>query len=164
MLDRSKTERLFVSIGCHRGQHAGNRLERQDAPMRKLFLMLAAVTALAVAGPAGAATTKTVNIFGSAFSPKSITITEGDTVTWVNRDNANHQILGDKGQFVSAILRPRQTFSFTFNAAGTYTYKDELNRKLRGAVVVKGLPPTLTLAATSQFVVFGDKVTLSGAV
>jgi len=132
--------------------------------MRKLFLILAAVTALAVAGPAGAATTKTVNIFGSTFSPKSAAITEGDTITWVNRDNANHQILDDKGQFVSAILRPRQTFSFTFNAAGTYTYKDELNRKLRGTIVVKGLPPTLTLAATSQFVVFGDKVTLSGAV
>ncbi|MFL5925497.1 MAG: cupredoxin domain-containing protein [Gaiellaceae bacterium] len=132
--------------------------------MRKLFLMLAAVTALAVAGPAGAATTKTVNIFGSAFSPKSITITEGDTVTWVNRDNANHQILAQKGEFVSSILRPRQTFSFTFNAAGTYPYKDELNTKLRGTVVVKGLPPTLTLAVTSQFVVFGDKVTLSGAV
>jgi plastocyanin len=133
--------------------------------MRKLLLMLAvAVTALAIAGPAGAATTKTVNIFGSTFSPKSVTITEGDTITWVNRDNANHQILADKGQFVSAILRPRQTFSFTFNAAGTYTYKDELNAKLRGRVDVKGLPPTLTLAVTSQFVVFGDKVTLSGAV
>jgi plastocyanin len=132
--------------------------------MRKLILTLAALTALAVAGPAGAATTKTVNIFGSAFSPKSTTITEGDTVTWVNRDNANHQILADKGQFVSAILRPKQTFSFTFNAAGTYPYKDELNRKLSGTITVKGLPPTLTLAASSQFIVYGDQVTLSGAV
>src|SRR3954465_9350525 len=137
--------------------------ERQ-VTMRKLMLLaLAAVAAFAVAGPAGAATTKTVNIYGSAFSPKSITITEGDTVTWVNRDNANHQILAQKGEFVSSILRPRQTFSFTFNAAGTYPYKDELNTKLRGTVVVKGLPPTLTLAVTSQFVVFGDKVPLRGA-
>jgi len=131
--------------------------------MRKLILTLAAVTALAVAGPAGAAT-KTVNIFGSTFSPKTTTITQGDTVTWVNRDNTNHQILADRAQFVSAILRPKQTFSFTFNAAGTYTYKDELHPALKGTITVKGLPPTLTLAATSQFVVFGDKVTLSGAV
>jgi plastocyanin len=131
--------------------------------MRKLILTLAAVTALAVAGPAGAAT-KTVNIFGSTFSPKTTTITQGDTVTWVNRDNTNHQILADRAQFVSAILRPKQTFSFTFNAAGTYSYKDELHPALKGTITVKGLPPTLTLAATSQFVVFGDKVTLSGAV
>jgi len=131
--------------------------------MRKLILALAAVLTLAVAGPAGAAT-KTINIFGSGFSPASATITEGDTVTWVNRDNANHQILADKGQFVSPILRPNQKYSFTFNAAGTYTYKDELNRKLAGTITVKGLPPTLTFAASSQYVVFGDKVTLSGTV
>ena len=128
--------------------------------MRKLILALAAVTALAVAGPAGAAT-KTINIFGSAFSPKSATITQGDTVTWVNKDNANHQVLADKGQFVSPILRHNQSYSFTFNAAGTYTYKDELNpKRLTGTIIVKGLPPTLTLAASSQYVVYGDKVTL----
>ena len=88
--------------------------------MRKLLLTLAAVTALAVAGPAGAATTKTVNIFGSTFSPKSAAITEGDTITWVNRDNANHQIYADHGQFVSAILRPNQSFAFTFANAKQY--------------------------------------------
>jgi plastocyanin len=132
--------------------------------MRKLILALAAVVALAVAGPAGAATTKTINIFGSTFTPSSTTITEGDTVTWVNKDNANHQILADKGEFVSAILKPKQTYSFTFNAAGTYTYKDELYPKLKGTIKVNGLPPTLTLAASSQYVVHGDKVTLSGIV
>jgi plastocyanin len=131
--------------------------------MRKLILALAAVLTLAVAGPAGAAT-KAINIYGSTFSPKSTTITQGDTVTWVNRDNANHQVLADKGQFVSPILRPKQSYSFTFNAAGTYTYKDELNPKLTGTVKVNGLPPTLTLAASSQYVVYGDKVTLSGVV
>jgi plastocyanin len=131
--------------------------------MRKLILALAAVLTLAIAGPAGAAT-KTINIYGSTFSPKSATITQGDTVTWVNRDNANHQILADKGQFVSAVLRPKQSYSFTFNAAGTYTYKDELNRKLAGTIKVNGLPPTLSFAASSQYIVFGDKVTLSGTV
>ena len=131
--------------------------------MRKLFLAIAAVTALAIAGPAGAAT-KTINIYGSGFSSASTTITEGDTVTWVNRDTANHQILADKGQFVSPILSKNRTYSFTFNAAGTYTYKDELHPKLTGKIVVKGLPPTLTLAASSQYIVSGDKVTLSGVV
>src|SRR3954447_848012 len=109
--------------------------------MRKLILALAAVAALAVAGPAGAATTRTVNIY-SYFSPKSVTITEGDTVTWVNRDNANHQVLESNGRFVSAILRPGQKYSFTFNAAGTYRYKDELYPKMTGTITVKGAPAT----------------------
>jgi plastocyanin len=131
--------------------------------MRKLILAFAAVVALAVAGPAGAAT-KAINIYGSTFSPKSATITEGDTVTWVNRDNANHQILADKGQFASAILHPKQSFSFTFRAAGTYTYADELHPKIRGTITVKGLPPTLTFVASAPIVTYGTQATLSGVV
>jgi plastocyanin len=131
--------------------------------MRKLILAIAAVAALAVAGQAGAAT-KTINIYGYGFSPKSVTITEGDTITWYNHDNANHQVLADKGQFVSPILRPKQRFSFTFRAPGTYTYKDELHPKHTGKVIVKGLPPTLTMAASAPIVDFGTKATLSGVV
>jgi plastocyanin len=132
--------------------------------MRKLILMLAAVTALAIAGPAGAAT-KGINIYSTGFSPKSVTITEGDTVIWTNRDGAaNHQILADKGQFVSPILKKNQSFSYTFKAAGTYTYKDELHPKLAGTIIVKGAPPSLTLAASAPIVTYGTQVTLSGVV
>jgi plastocyanin len=131
--------------------------------MRTLIIILAALGALAAAGPAAAAT-KTINIYGSSFSPKNATITEGDTVTWVNRDNDTHQVLDNKGAFVSPILKPGQSFSFTFRASGTYNYKDELHPKLTGTLTVKGLPPTLTLAASAPVVVFGQKVTLSGVV
>ena len=133
--------------------------------MRKLSAALLIAGAVLVgAAPAGAATTKTVKVFGSAFSPKTVTVTAGDTVKWVNSDNDNHQIYADHGEFVSAILRPRQTFSFTFRAAGTYTYKDELHPKIRGTVIVKGAPPTLTLASSATYVVAGDKLMLSGIV
>jgi plastocyanin len=131
--------------------------------MRRFIVVLAALGALAAAGPAGAAT-KTVDINGSGFSPKSVTVTEGDTVTWVNKDNITHQVLENRGAFVSPILKPGQTFSFTFRAAGTYNYKDELHPKLTGTVTVKGLPPSLTLAASAPIVTFGTKVTLSGVV
>src|SRR4051812_39055308 len=118
--------------------------------MRRLVIGALALAALALPASAGAATTKTVNIFGSSFSPKTVTITAGDTIRWVNRDNANHQVYADKGQFVSPILGPNHVFSFTFRAAGTYTYKDELHPKqLTGKVVVKGAPPTLTLASSA---------------
>jgi plastocyanin len=133
--------------------------------MRTFTAALVLVAAILVGStPANAATTKTVRIYGSAFSPKSVTITAGDTIKWVNRDNDNHQIYADHGSFVSAILRPNQSFSFTFRAAGTYTYKDELHPKIRGTIVVKGAPPTLTLAASAKYVVAGDKLTLTGVV
>jgi plastocyanin len=135
-----------------------------SVPMRSLFLAtLSGIAALAFVAPAGAAT-RSVNIYGAGFSPSSVTITEGDTVTWVNKDNANHQVLADKGEFVSPILRPNQTFSFTFRAPGTYSYKDELYPRHTGKVVVKGLPPTLTLAASAPIVTYGTQATLTGAV
>jgi plastocyanin len=131
--------------------------------MRKLIIGTAAALALTIAAPATAAT-RSVSIFGSAFSPKSVTVTEGDTVTWTNKDNDLHQVLEDKGRFVSAILKSNQTFSFTFQAAGTYTYHDELHPKLKGTVIVKGAPPTLTFAVSQPYVTFGDQITLSGVV
>src|ERR671937_514241 len=110
---------------------------------RMLLTGLAAAVALIVAAPATAAT-KTISIFGSGFSPKSVTVTEGDTVVWQNKDNDTHQVLADRGQFVSAILRQGQSYSFTFKAAGTYPYHDELHPRLKGTITVKGAPPTLT--------------------
>ena len=82
----------------------------------------------------------------------------------MNADNANHQVLATKGQFVSAILKRGQKFSFTFTLAGTYALQDELHPKLTGKIVVKGPPPTLTLAASAPIVVYGTKVTLTGVV
>jgi plastocyanin len=131
--------------------------------MRKLIGVLTVLAALAVAGPAGAAT-KGVNIFASGFSPKSITITQGDTVTWTNRDTADHQILASHGEFVSAILHRGNSFSFTFKAAGSYTYKDELHPKLTGSITVKGLPPSLSFVASEPIITAGAKLTLSGVV
>jgi plastocyanin len=131
--------------------------------MRKLIGVLTVLAALAVAGPAGAAT-KGVNIFASGFSPKSITITQGDTVTWTNRDTADHQILASKGEFVSPILHRGGSFSFTFKAAGSYSYKDELHPKLTGSITVKGLPPSLSFVASEPIITAGAKLTLSGVV
>lgn len=132
--------------------------------MRKLILTLSALAALVGTGHANAATTKTVNVYGSTFSPKSVTITAGDTIKWVNRDNDTHQIYGSGGRFISPILKHDQSWSFTFNAAGSYSYKDELHPKLTGSITVKGAPPTLTLESSKVYSTFGDDATISGIV
>jgi plastocyanin len=156
MLGASKTER---------GSRDGGFPVRHNTGMRAFTAALVLVAALLLgAAPANAATTKTVRIYGSAFSPRSVTITAGDTIKWVNRDNDHHQVYADNGSFVSAILKTNQSFSFTFKAAGTYTYKDELHPKIRGTIVAKGAPPTLTLTSSVKYVVAGDKLTLSGVV
>ena len=132
--------------------------------MRKLIIGLAVAVVLMIAAPATAATTRAVSIYGSTFSPKTVTVTEGDTVVWQNRDNDTHQVLADRGQFVSAILRAGQTYSFTFKAAGTYGYHDELHPRLKGTVIVRGAPPTLTFAISTPLVTYGQQATLTGQV
>ncbi|HZT90856.1 MAG TPA: cupredoxin domain-containing protein [Gaiellaceae bacterium] len=131
--------------------------------MRTFLITIASLAALALAGPATAAT-KTIDIYASGFSPNDVTITQGDTVTWINKDSKDHQVLADKGQFVSPILHHGSSYSFTFRAAGTYSYKDELYPRHTAKIVVKGLPPSLTLAASQPIVTFGTQVTLSGVV
>ena len=110
--------------------------------MRKLIGVMTVLAALAVAGPAGAAT-KAVNIFASGFSPKSVTITEGDTVTWTNRDTtANHQVLATRA---SSSRRSCTTDAATRSRSAPPAptrYSDELHPKLTGTITVKGLPPT----------------------
>jgi plastocyanin len=137
--------------------------EGNNRGMKTLTVLLASVAAFAIAGPAQAAT-KAINIYASGFSPKTVTITEGDTVIWTNRDSGNHQVLATKGQFVSPILHQGDKFSFTFRAAGTYNYQDELHPKLTGTIKVNGLPPSVTLTASQPIVTAGDKITLSGFV
>lgn len=132
--------------------------------MRTFLLTLTAAAALAVAGPAGAATTQSISIYGSGFRPSTATITEGDTVTWTNRDSHNHQVVADRGQFVSAILKPGQTYSFRFDVASTYRYHDGLAPKLTGSITVKGAPPTLTFGVSAPYLIAGQQVTLSGIV
>ena len=90
--------------------------------MRRLFLPIAVVAGLALA-PAAEAATRTVNINLDGFVPTSVTITAQDTVIWVNRDTVNHQVVSDRGNFFSPILRPGQRYSVRFMDAGTFRYR-----------------------------------------
>src|SRR5919204_4858739 len=102
--------------------------------MRRVLLVLVGAVALGAASPASAATAN-VNIFRSKFAPYEAGINEGDTVTWTNRDSVRHQVVAENGRFASPILRPGQSYSFTFDDHGVFLYRDALSR-LRGKVDV----------------------------
>lgn len=131
--------------------------------MRTLIVVAAAVAALAAAPHAVAATAQ-VRITGTGFSPGSVTVQTGDRVTWTNRDTRRHQVVSDSGAFASPILRPRQSYSFTFRAAGTYRYRDALFPRRRGTVRVQGVPPAVSIGATASMLVHGGETRLQGVV
>lgn len=84
--------------------------------------------------------TADVEIKNSDFSPKTITIKVGTKVTWTNKDSLQHDVATDKNygdDFKSSELLSRgETYSFTFNKAGTYTYHCTPHPFMRATVVV----------------------------
>jgi plastocyanin len=129
------------------------------------FLVLTATAGLALAlAPQALSATRQVDIRAAGFSPATVTIATGDDVRWTNRDTVNHQVVSDTGAFASPILRPNQSYRFTFRASGTYRYRDALEPAERGTVRVTGPPPSVSLAASTGIDTFGTQITLSGQV
>lgn len=86
-----------------------------------------------------------VNILGDGFSPATISIKRGQSITWTSADAATHRLVADDqhnagvaGFDSEDILSPGDTFTYTFNAAGTYGYHDQQNPLvLKGTVIVQ---------------------------
>lgn len=85
-----------------------------------------------------AQTTDKVTIANFAFSPASITVKKGTTVTWTNQDSATHTVTEMDGQDgpKSGDLSQGQTFTFTYNTAGTFKYHCSIHPNMTGTVTV----------------------------
>lgn len=127
--------------------------------MRRLFapvilvLSLAALVAASgcsVFASGGPVATNAVSIETSSFSPPAITVKVGDTVTWTNKDKRTHNVTltgfdggaamagaatGDG--FDSGEIQVGDTFSQTFDKAGSYDYYDRYEPSLTGKITVK---------------------------
>jgi len=90
--------------------------------------------------PASSGTAAAVTIQNFAFSPATITVKPGTTVTWTNQDGASHTITSDStpAAFSSATLANGATYQFTFTAPGTYPYHCSIHPSMTGTVVVQG--------------------------
>jgi plastocyanin len=133
--------------------------------MRRFMPHAVAVVALVLlsAGPASAATSA-VQIKSTGFAPATVTINANDSVKWTNTDTKNHQVVANDGSFASEILAPSKSYTHAFGNGGTFRYHDGLHPTLRGTVIVKGVPPQVTLATSAPVVKFGTQVTLTGTV
>jgi plastocyanin len=132
--------------------------------MRPILLILASLLATLVVAPPASAATKTVSIKRSSFSPSTVGITAGDTIRWRNDDTHYHQVVSTTGTFASPVLAPGKSYSFTFEVAGTYKYRDALVPTSVGTIKVAGAPPAVTLATSLQQVSYGTRITLAGQI
>lgn len=80
-----------------------------------------------------------VTIENYAFSPAGITVKAGTTVTWTNRDTVKHNVVGDDiaaSGLNGELIGKEETFEYTFNKPGTYSYFCEPHPYMKGTVTV----------------------------
>jgi plastocyanin len=77
-----------------------------------------------------------VNIKDFTFDPAVVSIQVGTTVQWTNNDSMTHTVTSDAGLFDSGNLSTDDTFSFTFDEPGTFTYSCTIHPSMTGTVEV----------------------------
>ena len=103
-------------------------------------LLAAAAPELTAAGEAvvaAAASPATVQIDNFAFTPATLTVTAGTSVTWKNEDDSPHRIGDKNGTFKSAALDTDDSFSHTFTTPGEYPYICTIHPYMVGKIIVK---------------------------
>ena len=79
----------------------------------------------------------TVNIENFAFSPGTLTIKVGQTVTWTNKDSTSHTVTSDSGnELISSTLSNSQTYTHTFNSVGTFNYHCSIHTSMKASIIV----------------------------
>ncbi|NTW73130.1 MAG: cupredoxin family copper-binding protein [Eubacteriaceae bacterium] len=106
-----------------------------------IILILVALTALisgcssSMDGQGTPTDKNTVLIQDYKFQPSEITISMGESVTWINKDSVKHTATGDS--FDSGLLGKEESFKQTFNEAGTFDYICTPHPYMKGKVIVK---------------------------
>jgi len=116
-------------------QGYGQTLKRPSLAIAAIAIVV--VTALVLAVHVRAATPVAVGIKDFKFSPPSLTVPAGKTVTWTNNDEWRHTITSTTGAFGSTGLSNGGTFAQTFTQPGTYQYFCSLHPRMQAAVIVK---------------------------
>lgn len=80
-------------------------------------------------------TTSNVTIKSFAFTPATLTVKVGTTVTWTNQDSAPHDV--KVNNFTSPSLKTGESFNYQFNTAGTYDYICGIHPAMTGQIIVE---------------------------
>ncbi len=83
------------------------------------------------------------------FTPATITIHAGDTITWTNVGPTEHTATASNGSFNTGLLKKGQSGSHTFTQPGTYAYICTIHPFMHGTIVVLASSTTTTTTSTT---------------
>lgn len=78
-----------------------------------------------------------VQISNFSYSPATLTVRAGESVTWTNQDSAGHSATADDKSFDTGVLSQGQSGSIKFDKPGTYTYYCSVHPKMKATIVVQ---------------------------
>jgi plastocyanin len=78
-----------------------------------------------------------VEINNFMFTPKTLTVPVGTTVTWKFDDSTQHTVTANDDSFTSQALGSGQTYTHVFTSAGTVDYHCSIHTFMTGTIVVK---------------------------
>lgn len=103
-----------------------------------ITLMQGDATATPVASPQAGLGDATVGIAELNYTPQTVTIPAGGSVTWVNNDAVPHTATGQDAEVLqSGTIEPGDDFTQTFDTPGTYEYHCEFHPDMTGTIIVQ---------------------------
>ncbi len=87
--------------------------------------------------PSAPVAKNSVQILNFNFSPATLTIKVGDTVTWTNQDSMGHSATADDKSFDTGVFGQGKSGTITFSKAGTYTYHCSVHPSMHGTIIVQ---------------------------
>lgn len=86
--------------------------------------------------PAPKASSAQVTVKLFQYQPGKTQVKAGTTVTWVNGDEIYHSVTADKNGFAGSLSGKGESFSFTFDRPGLYSYFCDRHEHMRGEIEV----------------------------
>ncbi len=121
----------------HRRRHHRARKQQHPRPDgRAQHLAAIAGEKHSTTASANSASDPRVTIADFSFTPASITVHVGDTVTWVNNGPSAHTATADNGSFNTGVLQKGHSASVTFHSPGTFAYHCAIHPFMHGTIVV----------------------------
>ena len=77
------------------------------------------------------------NNFTNDWSKPMLKVKAGTTVEWVNKDNMLHNVQAVNNSFMSPLLKPYESWSYTFDKPGRYDYICGPHNWMKGTVIVE---------------------------
>lgn len=121
-----------------------------DRQLRTRFIRAlgGGVVVAALVGGTALAADQSVAISGQSYSPASVTVSVGDTVTWTNSDAMAHTATADDASWDTGnIGGSGGTGAVTFATAGTFPYHCDIHPQMTGTVTVEAAAATTAPAA-----------------